>query len=87
MKNTTYSRQTPTFEEAIELTIMKNKTNREKNQIFATVPGHDDNFAVVDIDTAIDLGLGYVVATSHLHHFDNPWKAYAAAISDLNKPK
>jgi hypothetical protein len=44
---------------------MKNKVCRRAGNykdIYAVVDGPENNFAVVDLNTAIDLGAGYFVA-------------------------
>jgi hypothetical protein len=42
--------------------ICKNLNNNKKNEIFAIVD-FSEYYAVVDLNTAIDLGLGYFVKT------------------------
>jgi hypothetical protein len=65
-KQSTYIKDFKEYDEAFEWTVMKNKVSKE--EIFCLVPGPDDNYCVVDLRTAIELGLGYVIATSHLHY-------------------
>lgn len=51
--------------DAIERCALKNKACRRAGnlrEIYAVAEGPSDDWAVVDIDTAIDLGNGYFVA-------------------------
>ena len=57
MKTTTYIKRFTTEEAAYSWMVMKNRASAK--DIFCLVPGEDNNFAVVDLCTAIDLGLGY----------------------------
>jgi hypothetical protein len=47
--------------------------HKNKNESFALVPGPDDNYAVVDLMTGIELGLGYVWAYGGW--IENSWEA------------
>jgi len=58
MKTQTYHKEFNTENEARSLMVMKNRASRD-NSIFCLVPGSAKNYAVVDLRTAIDLGLGY----------------------------
>ena len=59
----TYCKFFDTKDGARELMVTKNRVNREKYAIYCLVDGPEDNFAVVDIHTAIDLGIGYEWST------------------------
>ena len=71
MKTETYLKEFEGYDEAFEWCVTKNGIS--KKDIFCVVPGPSDNFAVVDIMTAIELELGYVVGTSRLHFVTNPF--------------
>ena len=62
----TYLKDFNEYDEAFEWIVMKNRVSKE--EIFCLVPVPEDNYCVVDLMTAIELELGYVVATSHLHY-------------------
>lgn len=65
MKQATYTRFFATQDEAIDRCAMKNRAARKaenKTDIYCVVDGPEDNYAVVDLGTAIDLGGGYHVA-------------------------
>jgi hypothetical protein len=60
-----YMKQFESEDEATELCRLKNTACRNAGNhrdIFAVVDGPEDDFAVVDLLTAINLGLGYRVA-------------------------
>ncbi len=60
----TYTKFYRKEETAIAMMQMKNKSCERANNyndIFAVVDGPDNNFAVVDIKTAIELNLGYMI--------------------------
>jgi hypothetical protein len=47
---------------ALDWMRMKNRATRQatgRRELFAVVPGPESGFAVVDLDTAIDLGASY----------------------------
>jgi len=48
-------------DKAFQYMVDKNRATKRagSKDIFAVVPGPDHNYAVVDLNTAIDLGLGY----------------------------
>lgn len=65
MKQQTYIKHFAEYNTAYSWMVTKNKANEKagnKNESFALVPGPDDNYAVVDLMTGIELGLGYVWA-------------------------
>lgn len=79
MKAETYNKQLGTnYREAFDWMTMKNQASRRANNyrdIYCVVPGHNgNNYAVVDLRTAIDLGLGYVTSDNCML-IENPWKA------------
>ena len=58
----TYLREFTDRDDAVAWMTQKNRAcHRAGNttDLYAVVDGPTDNFAVVDLDTAIDLGLGY----------------------------
>jgi len=65
MKAQTYHKEFKSESEAREWMVMKNQTQRD-GSIFCLVPGSALNYAVVDLSTAIELGLGYEWSDSHL---------------------
>jgi hypothetical protein len=56
MKATTYTKFFQSYDSAYSWMRMKNK---HSSDIFCLVNGPSDNYAVVDLDTAIELGIGY----------------------------
>lgn len=58
-----------TYDKAYWHMIDKNQNNDN----YAVVPGPADNYAVVDLHTAIDLNLGYVTARNRLQFTSNPF--------------
>lgn len=65
MKARTYTRFFETENEALDICTIKNKACKRAGNyrdIYAVVDGPDDNFAVVDLMTAIELGFGYQIA-------------------------
>jgi hypothetical protein len=62
MKTATYVREFNTQREAMNVMRAFNETTRgaKRREVRAVVDGPNDNFAVVDIVTAIELGGGYV---------------------------
>ncbi len=65
MKAQTYHKEFNGESEAREWMVMKNQTQRD-GSIFCLVPGSTLNYAIVDLSTAIELGLGYEVSYSTL---------------------
>lgn len=62
MRQATYTRFFKVENEALDMCSMKNSAcRRAKNSRdrFAVVDGPDNNFAVVDLITAFELGVGY----------------------------
>ena len=60
-----YIRYFETEKDALTRCKLKNNACRRAGNyrdIYAVVDGPDDNFAVVDLSTAIDLGFGYQIA-------------------------
>lgn len=55
----TYMKFFATKDAALEVMRRKNKTTMDAHEIFCVVDGPEDNYAVVDIETAIDLDIGY----------------------------
>lgn len=75
-KQTTYIKEFNEYDSAFDWMKMKNQACERagnKNDWFCVVPGPDENFAVVDSWTAIDLQLGYVWAFRGW--IENPWKS------------
>lgn len=63
------------FEEAKDWCVMKNKANRDRHTDYVITPGpggRGQNFAVTDLKTAIELGLGYLFNPTTLTR--NPWR-------------
>lgn len=76
MKTTTFIKEFLTYDLAFDYMLMKNIAFRKANNLGAflnVVPGPDNNFAVVDDMTAIELGLGYVCASSTSSYISNPF--------------
>lgn len=64
-KQKTYIKYFDTENAALDRCEMKNKACKRAGNyrdIYAVVDGPDYNFAVVDLDTAIELGFGYQIA-------------------------
>ena len=61
-----------TYDEAFDFCAAQNKAFKKSGskEFVCVVPGHADNYAVVDHFTAINLGLGYVIAERWTA---NPW--------------
>ena len=59
-KSTTYIKEFSNEREANNWMVMKNQTQRD-GSIFCLVPGATLDYAVVDLMTAIELGLGYTI--------------------------
>lgn len=65
MKRETYIRFFATENDAIDRCSLKNRACRRAGNykdIYCVVDGPEDNFAVVDLSTAISLGNGYYIA-------------------------
>lgn len=71
MTTKTYLKAFNEYDQAYDWMVMKNQTS--VRDIFCVVPGPEDNFAVVDLQTAIELELGYVWSTSRLQYTSNPF--------------
>jgi len=65
MKAQTYIKEFNDETKAREWMVMKNQTQRD-GSIFCLVPGEEKDWAVVDLSTAIELGMGYEWSTSPL---------------------
>jgi hypothetical protein len=78
MKAQTFIKDYANYEDAFEYMNMKNRAFKKagnKEDILCVVPGCEgDNYAVVDLMTAIELGLGYVWSSSSTGWVNNPWK-------------
>jgi hypothetical protein len=60
MTTTTYCKEFEAHREAMSWARVKTNAHRNGDRaVFVVVPGPSDNFAVVDLETGIDLGLGY----------------------------
>ena len=60
MKNQSYLKEFETEDQAREWMQMKNRAHAQGDkQIFAVVDGANDNYAVVDLKTAIELEANY----------------------------
>jgi len=64
MKAQTYIKEFSDEKKAWDWMVMKNQTQRD-GSIFCLVAGAVKDWAVVDLSTAIDLGMGYRWSTSH----------------------
>ena len=71
MKTQTYIKGFREYDEAYDWMVMKNQTSVKDT--FCVVPGWEDNYAVVDLMTAIELELGYVWSTNRLQYTANPF--------------
>lgn len=77
MPQQTYINHKPTYEAAFDFMAMKNRACERagnKNDTFCVVPGPENNYSVVDLATAIDLGMGYVFSSRSASWVENPWK-------------
>ena len=73
----TYLKEFAEYNEAWDWMVMKNQACERagnKSDIYCVVPGPDDDYVVVDLKTAIELGTVYVWSFSHLRPL-NPWNA------------
>ena len=64
------------YDDAFEYMLRQNKSYMKagnKEDSVCVVPGWEDNYAVVDDVTAIELGLGYVSSSSSTGWVTNPW--------------
>ena len=64
-KQETYTQFFDQEDEALDRCYLKNQACRKAGNfrdIYAVVDGPDDNYAVVDLSTAIELGSGYKIA-------------------------
>lgn len=77
MKAQTYIKHFQDYDNAFEWMKMKNRGFAKATNsvdMLCVVPGCEgDNYAVVDLDTAIELGLGYVWSSSSTGWVPNPW--------------
>lgn len=76
MKTETYLKHFNEYDEAFDWMIMKNRACKKagnKDDIYCVVPGPENNYAVVDLGTAIDLQLGYVWNYSSTGYIKNPF--------------
>ena len=65
MEQSTYMKQFIDENKALDWCQMKNKACKRAgnySDIFAVVDGPEDDFEVVDLSTAIELGFGYQIA-------------------------
>ena len=77
---TSYYKKFQTNEEAWEWMVMKNHVTVNNENIFCVVDGPSDNFAVVDLETAIDMEIMYTISSSHAHvHFTSRQKTIDSA--------
>lgn len=68
MKAETYTKQFTSYEKAYEWMVMKNQINKNPDQLFCLVDGPDNGYSVVDLNTAIDLGMGYTWSVNRLRN-------------------
>ena len=61
-KQETYIKHFNNENDALDHMAMKNRTNQVKNWIWAMVDGPDNNFSIVDIRTAIEMGCCYKIS-------------------------
>jgi hypothetical protein len=61
MKTQTYIKNFNNENDAIDMCRIKNEANRCEYTMYAVVDGPNDDYAVVDIKTAIELGCGYKI--------------------------
>ncbi len=77
MKTQTFVKDFSNYDDAFNYMVMKNKgfkLSGNNNDCLCVVQGYeDDNYAVVDDMTAIELGLGYVISSSSTGWVNNPW--------------
>jgi hypothetical protein len=76
MKAQTFIKEYSNYDDAFEYQNLKNISfNKAGNEIdlACVVPGPNNNYAVVDHNTAIELGLGYVFSSSSTSWVNNPW--------------
>lgn len=66
-----YHKEFSDYDSAYDWMVMKNKVSVK--DLFCVVPGAEELYAVVDLGTAVDLGLGYVWSTSHLNFVEDPF--------------
>lgn len=74
MTNQTFVKEFQDYDSAYGYMVEKNKAlERAGNKVdtYCVVPGPEDDFAVVDLWTAIDLEMGYV--WSYSGWVANPW--------------
>lgn len=76
MKNSTFIKDFATYDQAFDYMVFKNKGFKRagnNKDCLCVVPGREDYYCVVDDWTAIELGLGYVIASSSTSFINNPW--------------
>lgn len=71
MKTQTYHKEFSDKKAAHDWMVMKNQTQRD-GTIYCLVSGAELDWAVVDLDTAIELGMGYEWSTSNLSFTEEP---------------
>ena len=59
MKQPSYLKFFPTKSDAVERCRIKNRANRMPGGFWVVAEGPEDNFAVLDLDGAIEMGGGY----------------------------
>lgn len=59
MKQPAYLKFFPTRADAEERARIKNGANRMRGWLWVVIDGPADDFAVVDLGTAIEMGVGY----------------------------
>lgn len=69
----TYIKPFASYDAAYSFMTMKNKTVRNSD-LYCVVPGPDDDYAVVDHLTAVELGLGYVFSSDTTGWVSNPFR-------------
>lgn len=75
-KTETYLKHFNEYDNAFDWMTMKNRACKAANNtkdICCVVPGPENNYAVVDLGTAIDLELGYVWSVSTTSYINNPF--------------
>jgi hypothetical protein len=76
MTTETYIKHYSEYDTAFEMMTQKKKACKRagnSKDIYCVVPGPQDDYAVVDLGTAIDLGLGYVWNFSSTGYIRNPF--------------
>jgi hypothetical protein len=72
----TFQKIFSTYDEAFHYQNRMNMSFKRANNtrdLYCAVPGPEDNYAVVDHRTAVELELGYVFSSSSISSVANPW--------------